>query len=360
MPWERHEKEYMGNSPYNDTELMLGTLLGLPVRDDVTVNVERWDEKVTDLDTAREIYRHFGAVVLGSECQAELGKFQNVGDFANNAGTQAIEQLQDFRGQIQQKDYSAYNETPRHLWTIAPGVVKECLPDVLEWQEQLLPIVRHINNKVGTEISTDPFEGTVVNLQLFHSDGDTTEQQEHGAHTDRVDTTTIVCLDNVGPNGELVFIKNYNLACRAMGLSPHRTFANNLRLILDKDQNRLVFRMHDVRPGSVVMVESARDVHFITPKTLGDVQQGVAEGHSPHKIGGLLLGRGIINMAFETPVCRRADRIAKSLEERTNIHALTDTDVFFAALDEVVKKAAKDQAEVYHTIVTRRSAEDLY
>lgn len=348
-------------SPYQH-QSMPAYELGLP--SDVEVDVERWSESITSIERAAETYNTYGAAILAPECVVQIGQEDvRVGEFTAAAGDYVVELLNSSKHEdaIRQKDYEAYNGTERHLYTVSPENVEKHLPDVLEWQRKLLPMVRAINDDPTTEISIDEDEGTVINLQLFDPEADEKTQQQHGAHTDRVDTTTVVCLDNVGPHGELVFVEGYSAVCDRLGLSPHRGFDQNLGTILEQEPKALTFRVHDVRPGTIVMIKSAEDVHFITAKTLGDVKTGADQDHKPRMIGDKWLGRGIINMAFETETCRKVDTIARNVEKKYRIHKQKSTDTFFAklsqALDSVDPQYRKD---VGNAIVTRRSASDLY
>ena len=354
-------------SPY-EAETMSSDRLGLPSH--IAIHAERWVEPITDLDRAGEVYREHGAVILDPDCVVRMGDEDvRVGDFTKAAGEYTLDQLRDHPEIIQKKKYGAYNDTNRNLFVIKFAHVNEFLPEVTNLQQALLPTVRRINGDPSTEISTDEHEGTVVNLQLFHKDGDAAEKQEHGAHTDRVDTTTIVCMDNVGPKGELVFVQGYTAVCKRLGLSPHRGFNHNIADILEHAPNALTFRIHDVRPGTIVMVRSADDVHFITAKTLGDVQRGDHEPDvltvidSKNKQIAMGMGRGIINMAFETGECRAVDKRARDLEARfPAIAEATTNDARFDALDEALStiEDIDERAAIANAIVTRFSADDLY
>lgn len=350
-------------SPYH-IEMMQGKDLGLPVADGVQVQAERWVETVTSLERAGEIYQGYGAVVLAPGTILDLVDYPDVSvqEFTSGATKYVIEELAEHPEAVRKKDYDAYNGTPRHLYTVSPENVEKALPEVTWLQSQLLPTVRAINGDPSTEISVDPDEGTVINLQLFDKEGDLDARQQHGAHTDRVDTTTIVCLDNVGPHGELVFVEGYNAICKELGLEPHRGFDHNIAAILEHNPDALTFRIHDVRPGTVVMVKSAEDVHFITAKTLGDVRHGLSDSVEPLMVKDKVVGRGIINMAFETSECREIDQKARALEAKFPLNKAKTNDERFAILADALKTVDKadERAAIANAIVTRFSATDLY
>lgn len=350
-------------SPY-ETEIMSGDQLGLP--DHIKIHAERFAESVTDLDRAAEIYADFGAVILDSDCVVRMGdKDVRVGDFTRAASEYAIDHLNLHPDIVEEKEYPAYNDTARNLYTVSFSNVTEYVEEVIKLQGALLPTVRKINQDQSTEVSIDSHEGTVINLQLFHKNGDPDEKQEHGAHTDRVDTTTVVCMDNIGPHGELVFVQGYTEVCKRLGLAPHRGFNHNISTILEREPDALTFRIHDVQPGTIVMLRSADDVHFITAKTLGDVQNGLADspGRDIQKVKDLDMGRGIINMAFETAICREINKKALALESKfPSIAAATNNPARFAALEQALATIddSQDRAEIANAIVTRFSADDLY
>ncbi len=346
-------------SPYR-AEVIHGVDLGLPVDDDLKIQVERWDETVTDLDRAHEIYDAFGGVILSPNTILSIGDHDvRVEDFAQANSDYVIERLEEHPEAIREKDYIAYNGTPRLLHTVAPENVEGYLPEVLTMQKALLPVVRRINGDPTTEVSVDDAEGTVVNLQLFDKNND---KQEHGAHTDRVDTTVIICLDNIGPHGDLVFVNGYTAVCEKLGLSPHRGFYHNLDEIMEREPEALTFRVHPVRPGSMLVLKSAEDVHLISAKTIDDVTTGAEQtGIKPQVINGMMLGRGVINAAFETDECRETDRKAKALEAKFPIHDKKENEAFFAELDRALETIPPaDRKDVGNAIVTRRSADDLY
>jgi hypothetical protein len=263
------------------------------------------------------------------------------------------------------KNYVAYNMTERHMRTIAyPDVCKD-LPEIITLQKSLLPFIKTIAGDSETEISTDSDEGTVVNLQVFTDQANKTTSQQHGAHSDRVDTTAVVTLENIGPHGDLVFIDNYAESCEELGLDQHQDFNQNLKEILKTKPQSIRFRVHKTSPGTIVIVRTDKDIHFITSKSSEDVLLNITPDENVLlQNNSQILGRGIINMAFETKHCREVDRISKEIESKFDFSsAHQDYNDFFKKLNSSLENAGleKEMKEaVRGAIITRVSAQDLY
>jgi hypothetical protein len=366
MDKNMHEQQPLDQlSPY-DARIVPGSDIHLPT--DALVRAEYYTRPAHTLEEAAASFEQFGAVMLAPEMTVMLdGQERTVAEVANEAREHVLSVLTELWGSshrdeiIRKKNYDAYNHTGRDMRTVAFDNVLTYFPGVNKLQEQLLPVVREVNGDRNTEVSVDPDEGTVINLQMFDPNGPLDSKQEHGAHTDRVDTTAIICLENSGPQGNLIFIEGYTTACVARGLDPHQDFNANISQILADDPQELLFRVHRMEPGVLVLLHTDQDVHYITPKTLADVQQGEHET----SIGDMRLGRGIINMAFETEYCRKIDMVAHEIEDRYDLHAIKSHAEFFARLDDAIKAEADGlDAEtarlIRAAIIARLSAEDLY
>ncbi|HSX30779.1 MAG TPA: hypothetical protein VLE99_02580 [Candidatus Saccharimonadales bacterium] len=352
-------------SPYT-TESLPAAALGID--SPATVRVDRWTAPgAADTDAAAQHFATYGAVLVGPEFYL-AGSDQTVGEAVRPVVTATVETLGvyvDDPDVVRPKVYTAYNGTERRMRTVSYPNVIEYFDPVMALQHDLLPTVRAIARDESVEVSVDPDEGTVINLQLFNvTSTDPTERQQHGAHTDRVDTTVVVCLDNVGPNGDLVFAHGYTEACQRLGLNEHVDFNTNLRTILAHDPTTITFRVHPVQPGGLVMIKSAEDVHFITPKTRADVDAGIEAGRRPIALGEtLMVGRTIVNMAFETGECRAIDAVARSVEEIMAADELSGAsfyDRLHAAIARLEDVPAAWHRAIIGAVVARGSAADLY
>ncbi len=342
-------------------------------------HVERIDEYAESLEEAAEIFARDGVVSLAPECPIEISDSSSnnhettVEELAINVAAKTVSRLQaiwnsDAReAVIKQKDYGAYNGTERHMRTVSFDNVQQHFDFVIELQHQLTPTIRKIVNDPTVEVSTDEGEGTVINLQLFQLESPSETRQEHGAHTDRVDTTVVTCLDNVGPQGDFVYLKGYNDACRSLSLDPHRNFASNMTKVLAEKPEAVVFKVYGVHPGRMLVIRTDQDVHFITAKSRGDVGEGILSGAEVDMLGENIVGRGIINAAFETERCRRvfshAEEVYKEYDQLTKLRG----DGYFETLDQALKTEAAnghlDEAEledVRNACVTQMSAHQLY
>lgn len=331
--------------------------------------VQRFENPAENLEQAAEIFGRDGAVILAPNCEITLpnGEQITIGQMAGDAQVNTVQRLQDIWSSdrreevIRKKHYDAYNGTQRDMRTVSYKNVLELFPEVIDLQHDLLPTIREIVQDPTTEISTDADEGTVINLQLFDPNAPEDTRQEHGAHTDRVDTTAVICLDNVGPQGDFIYAKGYNDACRNLGLDPHRNFTANIEQVLRETPEAITLRIYPVQPGTLAVIRTDQDVHFITAKSKHDVSVG-KETHEPLQIGGQWLGRGIINAAFETRQCRDIDSLARHIEEEHNLASLRG-DEFFDKLDDVLRTADLTSEEsdlVRNAAVTRMSADQLY
>ena len=352
---------------------------------DLNLNAEgqafahRLEKPAENLKQAAEIFERDGVVALADKCQVETvdeqGKKRQLSvlELTTTSAASTIAKLQsiwdsaDRETIIKAKDYGAYNGTERHMCTVSFENVQAHLPDVIELQHSLLPTIRDITADSSVEISDDPDEGTVVNLQLFNKDAPAGTRQEHGAHTDRVDITTVVCLDNVGPQGDFVYLKGYNDACRALSLDPHRDFLPNMGRILKETPEAVIFRIYPVKPGRMLVARTDQDVHFITAKSRGDVELGIKAGAKVSVLGDKILGRGIINAAFETARCRRIFEHSKEVYSKNNDLTKLRGDDYFQALDLAIKtevaagRLPKHELEdMRNACVTQMSAAQLY
>ncbi len=318
---------------------------------------------VDNIEAAQAVYDTYGAVVLSGEVRLPSGE-TTVGDICDPLRQQIVDSWQagSLDPWLRQKNYDAYNGTGRHMWTIAYDRVVNNLPEVMDAQQQLMPLVQAINHDPTTQLSVDPDEGTVLNWQLF--DKAETSIQQHGAHSDRVDTTVVVPLANVGPHGEIVFLHGFTEAATSMGMDPHRNFNTNLARILTTKPETIRAIVLNVQPGNMLLLHTDQDIHLITAKKVEDVKAGLADGANAVEHAGLTLGRGIINMAFETEDCRRIDQIAHEIEKRFDLHSAQTHDEFFKRMDEVLDGLKNLPPEtlirVRGAIVTRLSAADLY
>jgi len=341
--------------------------------------VERMDELAENLDEAAETFARDGVVGLSPGCQIDIAdqngdnKVIAVEELTIKVASRTVARLQALwnsehrEAVIKQKDYGAYNGTERHMRTVSFENVQEHFGSVIELQNQLTPTIRRVINDPTVEISTDKSEGTVINLQLFELESPAETRQEHGAHTDRVDTTVVICLDNVGPQGDFVYLKGYNDACRSLGIDPHRDFASNMTRVLAEKPEAVVFRVYGVHPGRMLVIRSDQDVHFITAKSRGNVGDGILSGAEADMLGESIIGRGIINAAFETERCRQifdhAQEIYKEYNELTKLRG----DDYFKALDTALKTEIEDGSldedkleDMRNACVTQMSAEQLY
>ncbi|HSX15621.1 MAG TPA: hypothetical protein VLF40_02435 [Candidatus Saccharimonadales bacterium] len=280
-----------------------------------------------------------------------------------------------------ERDYTEDTyDTERKLYTTSPQAVIDEFPEVFQFQEDLAPIISKI---VGMPVrpSRDPSEATVINWQLFPidpEDGANTEQ-EHGAHADRVDITVVACMDNIGPNGSLVVVDGYAEACILLDLDPERNFKGNLNAILNSHlKDSITFRSHHVQKGSVVLLRST-EYHFVTTKSLEDVKTGLRD--HPDKdpffsdeVERELIGRAIVNMAYETEECEQRHQVAQWLAPPEML--MLKGNAFFQALNETVEwyyenilranpdlseeDAKRERYEIRHAIVAERSAWNLY
>ena len=233
---------------------------------------------------------------------------------------------------------ATYNTT-RRLSTIAPDMVTKNLPEVAALQHKLLWLVRAVTNDPTIEVSVDPAEATVVNVQRFSLRGDPSDFQQHGAHADRVDRTLVVGLDNLGERGELVIVDNYAEACESLHLDPDGDFNANMAEILESNlRDTIRFKAHRISTGTTVLLKST-DYHFITAKGLGAVLSAIEEGETPYFIDPAedeIIGRAIINMAFESQECREIHTVAQTLMSEFDLNRVGDRSTFFARLDEAV------------------------
>lgn len=341
--------------------------------------VERINQPAETLQQAAEIYKRDGIVALAPTCMIELAddngqsSLIEVGRLTLDISRRTIARLQDiWRSEerdrvIKEKKFEAYNGTGRDMRSVSFANVGEHFDSVIGLQHRLTPTIRRIAEDPTVEVSTDPDEGTVINLQLFSQDSPADTRQEHGAHTDRVDTTVVICLDNVGPQGDFVYLKGYNEACRLLGLDPHRDFTGNMNRVLSEAPDSVIFRVYKVAPGRMLVIRTDQDVHLITSKSLADVQEGVQGGVSFSMLGDKVIGRGIINAAFETDRCRRVLEHSKIVYEKYSALADLHGDELFDALDlalrtEVVE-GRLDETEledVRNACVTKMSARQLY
>lgn len=213
------------------------------------------------------------------------------------------------------KDMTAYNGTGRQMHVISADRVLR-LPEVTQYQHTMLPLIRDLTGDPTVEVSVDPSEATVINLQVFHTD-QANEMQQHGAHFDRVDTTVIACVENVGPGGDLVLAGGWFEACVDLGIDPNGQFKETLETVL-AHRYPLHFQVVRMVPGDTVLLKSDTTLHFITPKHSGDVMAAFASdprrASLPFGDTGGLLGRGIINVSYETETCRTIDRLSQALE----------------------------------------------
>ena len=354
-------------SPYSASSAPASSL---GIDSPVTVRIETWTAPgAPDLATATAYFAKHAAVIAAPEMKLVDGN-STVGETLKPVLGDTVDTLNKYVDDpviVKPKNYEAYNGTERKMYTVGYPNVMEYFKGVVTFQNTMLPTVRAIASDPTVEVSVDPDEGTVLNLQLFKMEaGNPTERQQHGAHTDRVDTTIVACLDNVGPGGDLVFANGYTEACKRMGLNPHVDFNKNLVQILADDPKNLVFRIHPVTQGAMVMINSARDVHFITPKTAADVTKGVESGKEPIKLtNDMVIGRAIINVAYETGVCRQIDEVAHKAEAYMAANPQPGAsfhDRLNAALDAVMDKdvPAEWRDEIIGAVVARGSAVDLY
>jgi len=350
------EKYYStGTVPAKDLDIEL----------DQTINIWRLSFMPTTIAEASQCFAFCGAVLLTKDFKIDSN--QTVGDLIEPVRLDLLKKWQTSKLDVlaRTKDYIAYNQTERHMRTIAYNEVCKNLSEIINLQKALLPAVREIAGDSETEISTDSDEGTVVNLQVFAKEATGSTQQQHGAHSDRVDTTAVVTLENIGPHGELVFIDNYGESCEALGLDPHQNFNNNLKTILAQEPDSIRFRVHSAMPGTIVLVRTDKDIHFISSKSSEDVLTNI----SPQQLkqvqnGNSVLGRGIINMAFETKRCREIDLLAHKIETESAFSAVDhDYKTFFKQLNDALNQAKLDseiKEAVRGAIITRVSAQDLY
>jgi len=268
---------------------------------------------------------------------------------------------------------ATYNTT-RRLSTIAPDMVTKYLPEVAALQHKLLGLVRAVANDPTIEVSVDPAEATVINVQRFNLNGDLSDFQQHGAHADRVDRTLVVGLDNLGERGELVVVDNYAEACEALRLDPDGDFNGNMAEILSSHlKETITFKAHRISTGTTVLLKST-DYHFITAKGLGAVLDAIEQGEAPYFIDPAeddIIGRAIINMAFESQECRNLHESAQILMDRFSLHRVGNRERFFHRLDTAVEHfratfegsdAERDRLAslVRRAIITKGTANRLY
>ncbi len=337
----------------------------LDIDSDQTIEVWRLDYKPNSLAQAHECFAFCGAVLLTKNFEINDG--QTVGDLIEPVRLDLLKKWRTGKLDLltRTKDYVAYNQTERHMRTIAYGEVCNSLSEIVELQKALLPAVRVIAGDPQTEISIDSDEGTVVNLQVFSKDNTNSSRQQHGAHSDRVDTTAVVPIENIGPHGELVFIDNYAQSCEQLQLDQHQDFNQNLTKILELAPKSIRFRVHTTLPGNIVLARTDKDIHFISSKSSEDVLTNIStEQLEQVQNGEFVLGRGIINMAFETKRCRDIDQIAHKIENEASFTATNhDYKAFFQQLDDALNQANLDpeiKEAVRGAIITRISAQDLY
>ena len=373
------ELRHRAESPY-DVSVESARLFG--INSDSMVTVERYNPNAAarDLETSTNILQTYGAVLLDTR-EISLADGERLADAVEQTIAEFVPSMQEHWNNeevIRRKDYDdAYNDTSRHMRTVDYENIKLHFDCVMRLQEKLLPVIQVLTEDPEAAISVDLDEATVGNMQGFDRNADPSDFREHGAHTDRVDATAVVCIDNVGPNGELVVINGFTAACKRLGLDPHRNFNANLERIVNEIPEAITLRIHPVTRGAVLVLKSAADVHYIVPKTLQNVLDGEEAGHQPIPLsadGTEILGRAIINMAFETAACRELDKFAHYLEDRYQIHpqAKGNANEFFRALDEALAteidslgaEAAKYGnafwEAVRSAIVTRFSAKKLY
>ncbi len=214
------------------------------------------------------------------------------------------------------KAFDAYNATRRDMLVI-PNRNVQLLPEITRLQRELLPVVRTVIGDDTVEVSVDPNEATVINLQPIDlTQGERAPEQSHGAHIDRVDTTVIACLANVGTGGDTVFIKGLFEACMNLGIDPNGNFSDVMIEAL-KAGAKLDFQIIRLRAGDVAIAKTDTDVHFVTPKSYASLKG--AQGDRVHMVGGYnrqrVLARGILNVSFETELCRDVFEMAKQVME---------------------------------------------
>lgn len=372
------------------------------------VYVERYIKPADTLEEAADIFERDGVVVLSGDCVLKIVDTEDVirevpvADLTKYTSDLVIQRLQqiwgsvttEFEPVIRRKEYKAYNDTPRDMWTVSYANVCSELPEVIALQNALLPSIRRIVRDRSVQVSEDEGEGTVINLQLFEPSSPPDQLQIHGAHTDRVDTTVVICLDNVGPNGDFVYIRGYNKACKAMlaGLDngeawddesvwedqdfwaesgfteevdPHKNFEGNIKLFLRAKADLVTFRVYPVKAGTMLIARTNDDVHFITPKSHSDVQQGIDSGIPTYQIGELEMGRGIINAAYETRECRRIGEIANAVMYSNPGLTRLQGEEFFSGVYCALRDLGLDDDHpdwdsAMNACVTKRSAEQLY
>lgn len=339
--------------------------LGLENILDQPITIHRLANPANTLLEARQAYSRYGVAVLAPNCPITVEGESTTAQLINPVCERVLADWREGKLDplLRSKDYVAYNDTQRHMKTIAFESVTKSLGYVLKLQEELAQTVQFINQDPTTKLSVDPDEGTVINLQVFPKDGEPTAYQQHGAHADRVDITAVVCITNIGPHGDFVFVDGYNEACAEQGLDPHRHFTDNLKAITQEDPEAIQYRVHPINIGRLVIANTDRDIHFITPKTLGDVRTALTPELSQQMVhGDQLIGRGIVNMAFETGHCRQIDTKARQLEsdhQLANLHG----EAFFSALDKALAASGEPveiQLQLRNACVTRLSAHDLY
>lgn len=337
----------------------------LDINSEQSIDIWRLNYKPSTLGDAHECFAFCGAVLLTRDFK--INDSQTVGDLIEPVRVDLLKKWQT--GKLDEltrtKDYVAYNQTERHMRTIAYGEVCKNLSEIIDLQKTLLPAVRTIAGDPQTEISIDSDEGTVVNLQVFAKDSTSSSRQQHGAHSDRVDTTAVVPIENIGPHGELVFIDNYAESCESLQLDQHQDFNQNLSKILIQDPQSIRFRVHTTLPGNIVLARTDKDIHFISSKSSEDVLSDIStEQLDQVQNGQFVLGRGIINMAFETKRCRDIDQIAHKIEDETTFSAADhDYKAFFKQLNDTLNKTdlePETKEAVRGAIITRISAQDLY
>lgn len=281
-------------------------------------------ERIEDTTEAQLRFKELGAVMFAPT--AELSEGLRIGEVTAGVVGHLRERISGevlFPGGMTpeefapNKDMVAYNGTGRQMRIMDAHKVWQ-LPEVVEYQKQILPFVRSIVGDETVEVSVDPSEATVINSQVF----DLTKEsgmQQHGAHVDRVDTTIIACVENVGVGGDLVLVNGLFEACVDMGIDPNGQFKDLFKAVLEEGKHELLFQVVRMVPGDTVLLKSDTTIHFITPKQSSDVRAGFEADENravtPFGKSGVL-GRGIINASFETGRCREIDALAVDLEKK--------------------------------------------
>lgn len=281
-------------------------------------------ERVEDISEAQLRFKELGAVMF--DAGIEFAEGIPLGEVTAEVVGSLRERISGevpFPGNVTPeefapaKDMVAYNGTGRQMRIMDAGKVWQ-LPEVVEYQKTILPFIRNIVGDESVEVSVDPSEATVINSQVFDLSKESGMQQ-HGAHVDRVDTTIIACVENVGAGGDTVLVNGLFEACVDMGIDPNGQFKELLTAVLEEGKHELLFQVVRMVPGDTVLLKSDTTIHFITPKQTSDVIAGFEANPdremTPFGTSGVL-GRGIINASFETGRCRDIDVLATELEAK--------------------------------------------